>query len=93
VGTQYRSAIFFETPEQERTAREVIAALQAQGVWDSPVVTEVAPLDRFYPAEGYHQGYYRGNPLQPYCQAVISPKISKLRSKYAGRLKAAAPAR
>ena len=93
VGTQYRSAIFFETPEQERTAREVIAALGTQGLWTDPIVTEVAPLDGFYAAEDYHQGYYRGHSTQPYCQAVISPKMSKLRSKYAARLKTAAPAR
>lgn len=83
VGTQYRSAIFFDSPEQERVAREVIAALTAQQVFASPIVTEVAPLTRFFPAEAYHQGYYRRNPEQGYCQAMIAPKISKLRAKLA----------
>jgi peptide-methionine (S)-S-oxide reductase len=87
VGTQYRSAIFFHSPEQERTAREVIAALEAEGVWDSPVVTEVAPLTEFYPAEDYHQEYYRNNPRQPYCQVVVAPKVAKFRRKYLERLK------
>ena len=86
-GTQYRSAIFFHTPEQERVAREVVAELTRQGVFDDPIVTEVAPLGTFYEAEGYHQGYYRGNSGQPYCRATITPKVSKLRAKYGARLK------
>jgi len=89
VGSQYRSAIFFETPEQERTARELIAELDAQTLWGAPIVTQVERLERFHPAEDYHQGYYRGNAGQPYCRAVISPKLSKLRAKYAARLKTA----
>jgi peptide-methionine (S)-S-oxide reductase len=87
VGTQYRSAIFYHSPEQETAAREVIARLTEEEVFDDPIVTEVEPLDRFYPAEGHHQGYYRANPNQPYCRATITPKISKLRQKYAARLK------
>ena len=87
VGTQYRSAIFCTTPEQEVIARQVIADLGTQGVFVQPIVTEVAPLEKFYPAESYHERYYDRNPGQGYCQAIISPKISKLRAKYATLLK------
>jgi peptide-methionine (S)-S-oxide reductase len=86
-GTQYRSAIFFSSPEQEKTAREVIARLTAEQVFDDPIVTQVAPLTTFYPAEDYHQGYFRENPDQPYCRATIPPKLAKLRSKYRERMK------
>jgi len=89
VGTQYRSAIYFQSPEQEQTAREVIAETTASGIWKNPIVTEVAPLDRFYPAEGYHQNYFERNPFQPYCQIVIAPKVAKARAKYLTRLKQA----
>jgi peptide-methionine (S)-S-oxide reductase len=89
VGTQYRSAIFFETPEQEQTAREVIADVTASGIWRSPIVTEVEPLDRFYPAEAFHQNYFELNQYQPYCQVVIAPKVAKVRQKYLARLKRA----
>lgn len=87
VGSQYRSAIFYATPEQERVAREVIASLTEQHVFPAPIVTEVAPLTTFYVAEDYHQGYYRGNPEQPYCRAMIAPKVAKLRAKFASRLR------
>jgi peptide-methionine (S)-S-oxide reductase len=87
VGTQYRSAIFYETPEQKRTADELIAELTKEGIWPRPIVTEVQPLATFYPAEDYHQGYFRGNPGQPYCAAVVSPKVAKFRQKFASRLK------
>ena len=87
VGSQYRSAIFFASPEQERTAREVIARLTADGVFPAPIVTEVAPLTTFHPAEDYHQGYYRQNPEQAYCRAMIAPKVAKLRAKFASRLR------
>ncbi len=87
VGTQYRSAIFYASPEQKAEAEAVIARLTGERVFDDPIVTEVAPLTRFYPAEGYHQGYYRGNANQPYCRATITPKVTKLRQKYAARLK------
>ena len=93
VGTQYRSAIFHASPEQKATAEEVIRELDAARVFDGPIVTQVAPLEAFYSAEGYHQGYYRGNSDQPYCRATISPKVAKLRSKYAARLKASAAPR
>lgn len=87
VGTQYRSAIYFESPEQEATAREAIADLTAQRLWDDPIVTKVAPLDVFYPAEDYHAQYYRRNAWQPYCQVVIAPKVAKARAKFVERLR------
>jgi peptide-methionine (S)-S-oxide reductase len=87
AGTQYRSAIFFASPGQERTAREVIATLTEQHVFPGPIVTQVAPLGTFYAAEDYHQGYYRQNPEQPYCRAMIAPKVAKLRAKFAARLR------
>jgi peptide-methionine (S)-S-oxide reductase len=89
VGTQYRSAIFSTSPEQERVAREAIAQLETDKTWRNPIVTEVTPLDRFYPAEGYHQDYFARNPYQPYCQIVIAPKVAKAREKYLARLKRA----
>ena len=87
VGTQYRSAIFFHTPEQQRTAVEVIRELDASRVWDDPIVTEVTRLMRFWPAEAYHREYYRRNPNQGYCRAVIAPKVAKLRKAFFDRLK------
>jgi peptide-methionine (S)-S-oxide reductase len=87
VGTQYRSAIFYQSPEQERVAREVIAALEATHVWDDPIVTEIVPLTAFYPAEAYHRDYYNRNQNQPYCRAVIAPKVAKLRKHYLEKLK------
>jgi len=87
VGTQYRSAIFYHSPEQKSTAERVIAQLQAEGLWDAPVVTELKPLDTFYPAEEYHRDYYRRNPNQGYCRAVIAPKVAKVRKVYFDRLK------
>ena len=87
VGTQYRSAIFTHSPEQEQTARQVIAELQAAKLYDTPFVTQVAPLDRFWPAEDYHQGYFRDNPYQPYCQAVVAPKVVKFRKRFADLLR------
>jgi len=87
VGTQYRSAIFYHTPEQEETAREVIKEIEEAGVWGAPVVTEVVPLEEFYAAEDYHQEYFRRNPAQPYCQVVVAPKVSKFRQKFIEKLK------
>ena len=87
AGTQYRSAIFTHTAEQEQTAREVIRDLEEEGVWDDPIVTQVEPLTQFYPAEDYHASYYRRNPRQPYCQVVIAPKVAKFRQKYLSRLR------
>jgi peptide-methionine (S)-S-oxide reductase len=86
-GTQYRSAIFTHSPEQEQTAREVISDLEAEGVWSDPIVTQVEPLTQFYPAEDYHDAYYRRNPRQGYCQVVIAPKVAKFRQKYLSRLR------
>lgn len=87
VGTQYRSAVFYHTPEQKLAAEEALAAVNASGVWGAAAVTQVVPLDKFYPAEAYHQGYYRSHPSQGYCLAVINPKLAKLRAKFASRLK------
>ncbi|MBC8162415.1 MAG: peptide-methionine (S)-S-oxide reductase MsrA [Roseiflexaceae bacterium] len=86
AGTQYRSVIFYHTPEQEQVAREVIAASQPN--YRSPIVTEIAPIERFYPAEEYHQEYFLNNPNQPYCRAVVAPKVQKFRKSYAAKLKA-----
>jgi peptide-methionine (S)-S-oxide reductase len=87
VGTQYRSAVFYHTPEQKRAAEAKIAELNAAGVWDVPLVTEVVPLREFYRAEDYHQQYFRNNPGQGYCQAVVAPKVAKFRKRFANRLK------
>ena len=87
-GTQYRSAIYYHSPEQERTAREVIAALERDHVFDAPIVTAVTPFTVLYPAEGYHQDYFRRNPGQGYCRAVIAPKVAKFRKEHLERLKA-----
>jgi peptide-methionine (S)-S-oxide reductase len=87
VGTQYRSAVFYHTPEQKATIQQVVADLEKQQVWDNPIVTQVAPFEVFYPAEDYHQEYYVNNPRQPYCQMVVAPKVAKFRKKYADRLK------
>ena len=87
VGTQYRSAIYYHSAEQERTAREVIAALERDQVFDAPIVTEVAPFTQFYRAEEYHQDYFRRNPGQGYCRAVIAPKVAKFRKAHLERLK------
>ena len=85
-GTQYRSAIFTHSPEQAETAREAIRDLEAEGVWDDPIVTQVEPLTQFWPAEDYHDAYYRRNSRQPYCQVVIAPKVAKFRQKYLSKL-------
>ena len=87
VGTQYRSAIFYHTSEQKGVADQVMADLNAAGLWPKPIVTEVIPLVAFYPAEEYHQEYFRRNPYQGYCRAVIAPKVAKFRQKYLERLK------
>jgi peptide-methionine (S)-S-oxide reductase len=87
LGTQYRSAIFWHSPEQRDTALAVIGELGAAGLWSQPIVTEVQPLEQFYPAEGYHQGYFRRNSYQPYCMGVVAPKVAKVRSRYFARLK------
>lgn len=87
VGTQYRSAIFYHNDEQKRVAEEMIAALNNAKAFPTPIVTQVVPLENYYAAEAYHQNYYADNPAQPYCSAVIPPKLAKLRQKFAARLK------
>lgn len=92
TGTQYRSAVYYHTPEQKAEAQRVIAELGAGKVWDDPIVTEVAPLDTFYPAEEYHRDYYQRNPTQGYCRAVIAPKVAKARQVFLAKLKQPAAA-
>lgn len=87
VGTQYRSAIFPHTPEQEAEARAVIEALSRDTVYDLPIVTTVEPNATFWPAESNHDRYYRRHPFQPYCLAVIAPKVAKLRARHADKLR------
>jgi peptide-methionine (S)-S-oxide reductase len=87
VGTQYRSAIFYHDDEQKKTAEELIKELNAQTIWDKPIVTQVEKLDRFYMAEDYHQEYFANNPYQPYCMAVVAPKVSKFRKHFLEMLK------
>ena len=89
VGTQYRSAIFTHSDAQRATAEALIAELNASGRWRSPIVTQVAPLEVFYPAEAYHQQYFRNNPYQPYCRAIVAPKVSKLQAHFPAYLKSA----
>jgi peptide-methionine (S)-S-oxide reductase len=87
VGTQYRSAIFYHSLEQQRIAEDCIAELNEKGLWPNPIVTEVVPFTVFYKAEDYHQNYFRDNPTQAYCLATIPPKVAKLRQKFAAKLK------
>ncbi len=88
VGTQYRSVIFYHSPEQRAVAEEVIADVARQGWYSDPLVTQLVPYEAFYPAEDYHQQYFERNPLQGYCRVVIAPKVAKFRQKYLERLKA-----
>jgi peptide-methionine (S)-S-oxide reductase len=87
IGTSYRSAIFYLDDEQKRVAEEVIAELTAAQIWPNPIVTEVTPFDAFYLAEDYHQEYFAKNPFQPYCMAVVAPKVTKFRKQFVERLK------
>ncbi len=87
VGTQYRSAIFYHSPEQQEIATQLIAELNAAKLWHAPIVTEVVPYTEFYSAEDYHQNYFQNNPYQPYCQAVVAPKVAKFRKQHLERLK------
>lgn len=87
TGTQYRSVIFYHTPEQQAVAEEVMQEINAAGIWSGAVVTELAPFSAFYRAEDYHQDYYTRNGSQPYCQMIIAPKIKKLRERYSAKLK------
>jgi peptide-methionine (S)-S-oxide reductase len=86
VGTQYRSIILYHSPAQERDAKVAIAELERERVWDTPIVTEVVPFSVFYPAEGSHQDYFNRNPNQPYCAAIVAPKVAKVRKTYFDRL-------
>lgn len=87
VGSQYRSAIFYHDDTQKNVAEQVMREVSEAGLWDTPIVTEVAALDSFYRAEDYHQNYYNQNGRQPYCQMVIAPKVAKFRKKYIEQLK------
>lgn len=87
AGTQYRSAIFCHDDDQQRVAIAKIEELNTAKIWNAPIVTQIAPLAAFYPAEDYHQGYFRSHPAQGYCQAVISPKVGKFRQKFAHQLR------
>jgi peptide-methionine (S)-S-oxide reductase len=82
VGSQYRSVIFFHTPAQRETAERIIQELNMAQIWNHPIVTEVAPVPEYYPAEAYHQNYFRSNPYQGYCQAVVAPKVAKFRKTF-----------
>ncbi|MBP9211427.1 MAG: peptide-methionine (S)-S-oxide reductase MsrA [Bacteroidetes bacterium] len=87
VGTQYRSAIFYHSPEQKAAAEQVKKEIEAAKVWDDPIVTEISPASLFYKAEQYHQNYYDQNSSQPYCMMVINPKLSKFRKEFSSKLK------
>jgi peptide-methionine (S)-S-oxide reductase len=87
AGTQYRSAIFYHSPEQKTVAEEVIASLNAAKLWDDPIVTEVTPASTLYVAEDYHQEYFERNPAQPYCLFVVAPKVIKFRKEFLAKRK------
>jgi peptide-methionine (S)-S-oxide reductase len=87
IGTQYRSAVFYHTDEQNRITEEVIAKLESEHTWDAPIVTEVVSFQKFYAAEDYHRDYYSRNSNEPYCRIVIEPKVAKLRKYFFDRLK------
>ncbi|MEO8458075.1 MAG: peptide-methionine (S)-S-oxide reductase MsrA [Chloroflexota bacterium] len=87
VGTQYRSAIFTHNDEQAQIARQTIAELDDQRLWQQKIVTQVEPLPDFYPAEAYHQNYFANNPQSSYCQIIVAPKVAKARSKFLAKLK------
>ena len=86
VGTQYRSAIFYHSEEQREIAESVIERVERDQIWDDPLVTEVTPFEAFHPAEEYHDEYFQRNPTQPYCRAVIAPKVAKFRKQHLERL-------
>jgi len=87
IGTSYRSAIFYHDEAQRDAAQKVIKEITDAGIYDKPIVTEVTPLEKFWPAENYHQEYFANNPDQPYCAAVVAPKVAKFRKQFADRLK------
>ena len=88
IGTQYRSGIFYHSPEQQQIAQEVIAAVTRERVYSNPIVTEVVPATQWYEAEAYHQEYFARNPFEGYCAYVVGPKVAKFRQRYASLLKA-----
>jgi peptide-methionine (S)-S-oxide reductase len=87
IGTSYRSAIFYHSEDQRKTAEEIIKEVTEAEIYDNPIVTQVTPFDKFYPAEDYHQEYFTNNPTQPYCAAVVAPKVAKFRKMFVDRLK------
>jgi peptide-methionine (S)-S-oxide reductase len=87
TGTQYRSAIFYHSEQQKAIAEQLIGELNKAHIWGKPIVTQIAPLGKFYPAEDYHREYFSRHPEQAYCQMVISPKVNKFRKQWAKRLK------
>lgn len=87
IGTQYRSAIFFHSEEQRRVAQNVIVEIENSGIWGKPIVTEITEFQKFYSAEDYHQEYFANNPNQPYCSAVVAPKVAKFRKNFLEKLR------
>ncbi|CAA9586701.1 MAG: Peptide-methionine (S)-S-oxide reductase MsrA, partial [uncultured Thermomicrobiales bacterium] len=87
VGTQYRSNILYHNEEQRAIAEQTVAELTEAGIWDRPIVTQIEPLTTFYPAEDYHQDYFKNNPEQAYCQFVVAPKVVKARKEFRDKLK------
>jgi peptide-methionine (S)-S-oxide reductase len=87
VGTQYRSALFYHDMDQKAAAEQIIRELNQQHIWEKPIVTEIAKFNRFFVAEDYHQEYFANNPYQPYCMAVVAPKVAKFRKHFIDRLK------
>lgn len=88
VGEQYRSVVFYSTPEQREIAQKVMQEIADRGIWEDPLVTQLQPLETFYPAEDYHQRYFERNENQAYCQFIIAPKVAKLRKEFHDKLKA-----
>lgn len=86
VGTQYRSAIFYQSEDQRLAAEDIIAEMREEGTWDDEIVTELEPLEKFWPAEDYHENYVERNPQNAYCQAVVSPKLAKFKRTFAEKL-------
>jgi peptide-methionine (S)-S-oxide reductase len=87
VGPQYRSIVLYHSPEQKAAAEAAVADLDSKGLWRAPIVTEVVPLEKFYPAEEHHRDYFERNPRQRYCQIIIAPKVAKFRKEHLARLK------
>jgi peptide-methionine (S)-S-oxide reductase len=92
VGTQYRSVIFYHSNKQKTVVDQVVKEIEAAGIWEAPIVTQVVPFEAFYVAENYHQEYFKRDPDQAYCQVVIAPKITKFRKQYLSKLKTTAQA-